>query len=85
MRTLPPEAAAEVGRQLRSHRLKAGRKLGDVATAAGMDEAQLSKLERGEAGDSRISTFARVAHALGLELGVIQRGEVSNEATIRAA
>ncbi len=86
MRTSPPpEAATELGRQLRNHRMQAGRRMIDVATTAGMDEAQLSKLECGEAGDSRISTFARVAHALGLEVGVIQRGEVPNEATTRAA
>ncbi len=86
MRTSPPpDAATELGRQLRSHRIQAGRRLGEVATAAGMDEAQLSKLETGKAGDSQISTFARVAHALGLEIGVRQRGEVLSAETTRAA
>ncbi len=87
MRTPPPslEAATELGRQLRSHRMQAGRRLGEVATAAGMDEAQLSKVETGKAGDSQISTFARVAQALGLEIGVMQREEVPSAVTTRAA
>ena len=73
-----PEAAAKLGRQLRGHINGSGLRLKDVAAAADMDPATLTRITLGDAGDVRISTLARIAGALELELRLVPRGEVAS-------
>jgi len=69
-----PEPAAEIGRQLRQAITMSGRQMHDVAAGAAMDPGQLSRLTRGAAGDARISTVARIAAELGMELRIVPLG-----------
>ena len=86
MRQSPPSPeAAELGRQIRMHRTARGRRQRAVAAEAGMDPGVLSRVETGEAGDVSVSTLARVARVLGLELKLATREEVASDGTDRAA
>ncbi|HSH23378.1 MAG TPA: helix-turn-helix domain-containing protein [Acidimicrobiales bacterium] len=73
-----PEATAELGRQLRLHVTASGRRMKDVAAAAGMDPAQLARITLGEAGDVRVGSLARIAGALGMELRLVPREGVGS-------
>ena len=73
-----PEAAAELGRQLRGHITGSGRRLKDVAAAADMDPTTLTRITLGDAGDVQVSTLARIAGALGMELRLVPRREVGS-------
>jgi DNA-binding XRE family transcriptional regulator len=55
-------------RSLRQARESAGLTLDDVASRAGIDKAQLSRLENGRVPDPRSSTLARYARAIGKRL-----------------
>ncbi len=70
-----PESAADLGRQVRAHREASGRRQRDVAAAAGLEPAALSRLELGEAGDVQVNTVAKVAAVLGFVLRLVPRGE----------
>ncbi len=78
----PPEAA-EIGRQIRLLITASGQRMKDVAKSVDMDPGQLSRITQGTAGDLKITTVARVANALGMELRLVPRraqGEVSSGA-----
>jgi transcriptional regulator with XRE-family HTH domain len=60
----PEEAAQELGRRLRAHRLNQNLQQGELAGRAGMSERALRNLERG--GQATFDNFVRVAMALGL-------------------
>jgi len=57
------------------HRTASNRKQHEVAEAAGLKAVALNRLELGTAGDVRISTVARVAAELGLELQLMPLGK----------
>jgi Helix-turn-helix domain len=59
---------------LRTLRLALGKTQAEVSSAAGMDQGDVSRLERRK--DARLSTLRRYAHALGgqLEVAVVVNG-----------
>ena len=77
MKPAAPEAA-EIGRQLRRLITVSDRPMRDIAKAAAMDPAQLCRITQGTGGNVQISTVAKVAAALDMELRIVPRGEVSD-------
>ena len=67
----PSPEAAEIGRQLRILITNSGRRMKDIAAAVDMQPAQLSRIARGTGGDLKITTVARVAAELGMELRLV--------------
>ena len=47
----------------------------DIAGAAAMDPAQLNRITQGQAGDVQVSTVARIAAALEMELRIVPLGK----------
>lgn len=78
-----PEAVADdnahllvaVGAALRDLRLSSGRTLETVSRTTGMDQAFLSRLERGLAPNPTVETLSRVASAVGGRLAVAIEAE----------
>lgn len=63
-----------IGHQIRDFRKARGLKLEELAQASGISKALLSKIENAKV-SSPISTYGRIAGALGVNLGDLIRGE----------
>lgn len=61
---------AEIGRELRAARLEASLSQRTVARAAGMSQAQLSRLERGAGAQQSVVRISRACAVVGLDLGI---------------
>lgn len=58
---------AEIARRLRGKRLELGLSVDALAAAAGIGRAQVVRIERGEGGESSVTTIALLAEGLGVE------------------
>lgn len=58
---------APYGTMLREYRLRAGKRLSEVARAAQMSEGHVRDVERGTRGPLGVDSTRRVAHALGVD------------------
>ncbi|HEY0248712.1 MAG TPA: helix-turn-helix transcriptional regulator [Gryllotalpicola sp.] len=67
------EAPGAFGEQLRQARLERGITQEELANLTGMHSSNVGRIERGAANPS-LSTMARLAHALGTDLGELLRG-----------
>lgn len=61
------EAATELGNLIRSRREQLGIRQGDLAIITGVDQGNLSKIERGTA-KATLDTYLRLCSALGIDL-----------------
>ncbi len=61
------EAATELGTLIRRRRETLGIRQGDLASIAGVDQGNLSKIERGTA-KATLDTYLRLCSALGIDL-----------------
>ncbi|HRK67044.1 MAG TPA: helix-turn-helix domain-containing protein [Hyphomonas sp.] len=61
------EAATELGTLIRTRRETLGIRQGDLASIAGVDQGNLSKIERGTA-KATLDTYLRLCSALGIDL-----------------
>jgi transcriptional regulator with XRE-family HTH domain len=66
------ENTAQLGKHLRERREALGISQGDLASIAGIDQANLSRLERGATG-ATLDTCLRLCAALGLDLVAVPR------------
>lgn len=71
------ELAVQIGPRLRSARLAKGLTLGQVATAAGLTEGFVSKLERDQVSAS-VASLVQVCDALGIRVGDLFEPPVTN-------
>ncbi len=60
-------SATDLGSFIRSRREELGILQGDLASSAGVDQANLSKIERGTA-KATLDTYLRLCKALGVDL-----------------
>jgi transcriptional regulator with XRE-family HTH domain len=65
-------SATELGQLIRIRREALGIKQGDLASVAGVDQGNLSKIERGSA-RATLDTYLRLCNALGIDLLAEQR------------
>jgi transcriptional regulator with XRE-family HTH domain len=61
------ESATDLGALIRSRRELLAIRQGDLASITGVDQGNLSKIERGTA-KATLDTYLRLCHALGLDL-----------------
>jgi transcriptional regulator with XRE-family HTH domain len=66
------EDATQLGRYIRERREALGISQGDLAGIAGLDQANLSRLERGATG-ATLDTYLRLCAALGVDLVAVPR------------
>lgn len=62
----------QLGHHIRERREALGISQGDLAGIAGIDQANLSRLERGAAG-ATLETYLRLCNALGIDLIAVPR------------
>jgi transcriptional regulator with XRE-family HTH domain len=66
------ESAAQLGGLIRQRREALGLRQGDLASAAGVDQGNLSKIERGAA-QATLETYLRICTAVGIDLNAEPR------------
>ena len=69
---VPPDANVDVGKEVLAARADAGWSQKELSAATGIDQSDISKIERGAANPS-VNTLRRIASALGCELTIIIR------------